>query len=379
MRFHLSEELEMTRSVVRHFAEKEVAPNAGGRDETEQFERLLFGKMGELGLTGIPIPEQYGGAGSDILTYAVVLESLSQVCASTAAVLAAHTAFSAWPVCRFGSEELKRLYLNEMAGGVKLGACGFPAVSRDRTAKDNGIIATAEDDGFVLNGANSFVINAGAADIYIVYAQVPSIRRKPVLSAFLIESGTPGCYIGNKVRKLGLRSLMTAEIVFEHCMVAKENRIGKEGQGQEIADSVIDIGHIGAAAQAVGIAQGALEAAADYAKERMQFGKQIGRQQGISFKLADMSAKIEAARLLTYQASWRLNEGLSCSKEAAIARKFTADTAVAVAIDAVQVFGGYGYMREYRMERFLRDAKCLETDIGTGGMQTDFIYRILAE
>lgn len=379
MQFNLSEELEMTRSVVRHFAEKEVAPNAGERDETEQFERTLFGKMGELGLSGIPIPEQYGGAGSDILTYAVVLEALSQDCASTAAGLAAHTAFSAWPILHFGSEELKRLFLNEMAGGVKLGACVFPTVSRDKTVKDHGIIATADGDGFVLNGSNSFVINAGAADIYIVYAQVPSLRRKPVLSAFIVESGTPGCYIGNNVRKLGLRSLMTAEMVFENCKVPNKNRLGKEGQGQEIAGSVIDIGHIGAAAQAVGIAQGALEAAAAYAKERMQFGKQIGRQQGISFKLADMSAKIEASRLLTYQASWRLNEGLSCSREAAIARKFSADTAVSVAIDAVQVFGGYGYMREYRMERFLRDAKCLETDIGTGGMQTDFIYRILAE
>jgi acyl-CoA dehydrogenase len=369
----------MTRSVVRHFAEKEVAPNAEERDETEQFERALFGRMGELGLTGIPIPEQYGGAGSDILTYAVVLESLSQVCASTAAVLAAHTAFSAWPVYKFGSEELKQQYLNDMACGVKLGACGFPAVSRDTSLKANGIIATADGAGFVLNGANSFVINAGAADIYIVYAQLPSISRKSSLSAFLIESGTPGCYIGNKVRKLGLRSLMTAELVFEHCKVAKKNRLGKEGQGREISGSVIDIGHISAAAQAVGIAQGALEAAAAYAKERMQFGKQIGRQQGISFKLADMSAKIEAARLLAYQASWRMSEGLSCSREAAIARKFAADTAVSAAIDAVQVFGGYGYMREYRMERFLRDAKCLETDIGTGGMQTDFIYRILAE
>lgn len=379
MLFSTSEELEMIRAAIRDFAEREVAPNAGVRDAEECFERKLFGVMGELGLTGIPIADTYGGAGSDFLTYAVVLEELARVCASTAAVIAAHTAYSVWPIYTFGSEEVKAVFLKGLASGTKLGACALPNRSSGKARLDNGVTFHTEGAYLELNGVHPFVIHAGLADIYVVYAQTRYGKRKNGFSAFLVESGTPGFNIGKKVRKLGLRSLMTAEIEFEHCKIPKKDRLGKEGQGQDIALAAIDIGHISAAAQAVGISQGALEAAAAYAMERKQFGIQIGRQQGISFKLADMSARTEAARLLTYQAAWRKSEGLSCSREAAIARKFASDTAVSVTIDAVQVFGGYGYMREYRMERFLRDAKCLETGIGTGGMETDCVYRILTE
>ncbi|CAM4333658.1 acyl-CoA dehydrogenase family protein [Paenibacillus alkaliterrae] len=379
MRFQLTGELEMTRSVVREFAENEVALQAGQRDEEEQFDRKLFAKIGELGLAGIPIPEQDGGAGSDFLTYAVVLEELSRVCASIAAVVASHTAYCAWPLFKFGHPQLKLGALAALAGGRKLGAFGSLDARIDNAVGAARMTSRVKGNDFVLNGSQPFVMNAGAADYYMIFAHSAGERRTSGFSAFLVESGLPGLKIGEKAMKLGLRSMLTAEIIFEECEVPYSCRVGKAGQGQEIAKAMYDIGQIGAAAQAVGIAQGALEAATGYAKERKQFSKPIGRQQGISFKLADMSAKIEAARLLAYQASWRMNEGLICGKEAAMARKYAADTAVSVTIDAVQVFGGYGYMREYRMERYLRDAKCLETDIGTGGMNTDIIFRILAE
>ena len=379
MLFSISEELEMTRSVIREFAESKIAPNAGERDDAETFDRSIFAKMGELGITGIPIGERYGGAGSDWMTYTVVLEELSRVCASTAAALAAHTVYTAWPIYAFGSEETKASYLKELASGNRLGACALPNIKNEKARMEDGITTRLNRENWELNGVYSFAIQAEIADSCVVFAQIGKGKRKSGFNAFLVESGTAGFEIGKKVRKLGLRSLMTAEIRFKQCMIPKKNRIGQEGQSQEMAHSLIDIGHISAAAQAVGIAQGALEAAAAYAKERKQFGTPIGKQQGISFKLADMSAKIEAARLLAYQAAWRKDADLDCGRESAIARKFTADTAVAVTIEAVQIFGGYGYMQEYRMERYLRDAKCLETEIGTGGMETDCIYRVLTE
>lgn len=379
MQFCISEELELTRSVIREFAESEVAKGAEERDAQELFDRSLFGRMGELGLTAIPIGEAYGGAGSDWLTYAVVLEELSRVCASTSAALAAHTVYAAWPIYTFGNDAAKQRFLRELASGARLGACALPITNKSKAATENTIFASKSREGWELNGAHSFAIQAEAADQCVLFVHSASGTRKSACSAFIVETGTPGFKIGNKVRKLGLRSFMTAEIHFEECVISANHRIGKAGQGQEIASSLIDIGHISAAAQAVGIAQGALESAAAYAKERKQFGLLIGKQQGISFKLADMSAKIEAARLLAYQAAWRRDGQLSCSREAAIARKFAAETAVHAAVEAVQIFGGYGYMQEYRMERFLRDAKCLETDVGTGGMETDLFYRMLKE
>ncbi|WP_028610797.1 acyl-CoA dehydrogenase family protein [Paenibacillus harenae] len=373
MRFQLSEELEMTREAVRHFAEKEAGPNAVKRDSEERFERGLFAQMGELGLCGIVIPERYDGAGSGFLTYVVALEELARVCASTAAVLAAHTAFSAWPILQFGSESLKRKALTVLAGGRRLAAGGLPSQGK----QDNGIVAAADENGYVLSGKHPLVLNAGAADDYVLFASLERRQSKADLTAFLIESGTPGFRTGNKVQKLGLRSLMTAEVVLENCRIPAGNIIGKPGQGSRIAESLVDIARLGTAAQALGIAQGALEAATEYAKQRKQFGLLIGRRQGISFKLADMATRIEAARLLAYQAAWRKDEGLSFAKDAAIASSYAVKTAINACLEAIQVFGGYGYMREYRMERFSRDAKCLETSIGTGGMDTDIHSRIL--
>jgi butyryl-CoA dehydrogenase len=369
MQFRFSDELEMTRAAVRDFAENEVAREAGERDERERFDRKLFGAMGSLGLTGIPWPERFGGAGSDCLTYAVAVEELARVCASTAAALAVHTAYASWPIFKFGSEELKRKYLTALASGAKLGAASL----------ENGLTADADGDGFVLNGSLENVANAGEAYIYFVFAEEEPVgkRRKSACSAFIVESGTPGLTVGKKARKLGLRSVTTCEISFDRCRVPAGNRLGKKGQGREIVMSALDYGQISASALAVGVAQGAMEAAAAYAKERNQFGKPIGRQQGISFKLADMAAKLEGARLLAYQAAWRQAAGLECRREAALAGKFASAAAAAVTIEAVQVFGGYGYMREYRVERYMRDAKCIEMGIIPFHLQSDVILHML--
>lgn len=379
MKFCISEELEMTRSVLREFSESEIAPKSSERDEKEQFDRSLFDKMGQLGITAIPIDDFYGGAGSNWLTFAIVIEELARVCASTAAMLASHTIFTAWPIYTYGSEELKSLYLKELAMGAKLGACVLPTFITSKGEIASSISASSVGDHWELNGVQGCAIQAESADYCLVFAQLEHSRRKPQLSAFLLERGIPGLCVGERVRNMGLRSFSISDIKLDHCRISHQNKIGKDGQGHEMALSLMDISHISAAAQAVGIAQGAFEAAAAYAKERKQYGTVIGKQQGISFKLADMSTQLEAARLLTYQAAWRKDEGLPFSKEAAIARKFSAETAVTVAIEAVQIFGGYGYMQEFRMERLLRDAKCLETELGTGGMDTGCIYRMLKD
>jgi butyryl-CoA dehydrogenase len=371
MQFSISEELKLTRSVVRDFAESELAPHAEKRDASGQPDRVLFEKIALLGLTGIPIEERYGGAGGSWLMYTVVIEELSRVCASTAAALNVHTLFAAWPIYAYGSEETKKTHLQELTSGQRIGGCALPQ------AKQASITARLKGTQVVLNGKHPFVIHGEASDYTVVFAQSRVSKSKKGWSVYLVENSAADYRTGNKIQMLGLRSLMVSEVEFRHYSIPVSSRIGREGQDQEIAFSLVDIGHIGAAAQSLGLAQGALEAAVKYAKLRKQFGILIGKQQGISFKLADMSAKIEAARLLTYQAAWRRDEGLDCGRAAAIARKYTADMAVAVAIEAIQIFGGYGYMQEYQMERWLRDAKCLQSDMGTGGMKTNYISHIL--
>lgn len=377
MQFQLSEELEMTRSVIRSFAEQQLAPNAVIRDEEACCDRKLFDSMGELGLAGIPIPEQYGGAGSDFMTYTIVLEELSKICASSAAMLAAHTAYTAWPIYLWGSEELREELLIPLATGKKLGGWGAPELEAAESPNRSMRAGKESDSAIVLSGQLPFVVNAGAADAYVMFAYADHGARK--LNAYVVESGASGSIIGMNEQKLGLCSFMTARMTMSNCKIPSRNRLGRQGEGQRIVRSIIDGAYISSAALALGIAQGALESAAAYAKEREQFGRFIGRQQGISFKLADMSARTEAARLLVYQAAWRKDEGLPCGQEAAIARKYASNAAIAVTIEAVQIFGGYGYMREYKMERYLRDAKCLESAIGVCGLQTNLIARILAE
>lgn len=379
MQFKLSEEHEMIRKMVRDFAKNEVAPTAAERDEEERFDRALFDQMAELGLTGIPWPEAYGGIGSDYLAYVIAMEELSRVCASMAVTLSAHTSLAGWPIFRFGTEEQKQKFLRPMAEGKKIGAYGLTEPSSGSDAGGMRTTAKRDGDSYILNGSKIFITNGGIADIYVVFALTDPEMKQRGTSAFIVESDTPGFSVGKKERKLGIRSSPTTEIMFEECRIPAENLLGAEGEGFKIAMQTLDGGRNGIAAQAVGIAQGALDAAVDYAKERHQFGKPIAAQQGIGFKLADMATSVEAARLLTYQAAWLESEGLPYGKESAMSKLFAGDAAMKVTTEAVQVFGGYGYTKDYPVERFMRDAKITQIYEGTQEIQRLVISRMLTK
>jgi butyryl-CoA dehydrogenase len=377
MNFLLTEEQEMIRKMVRDFAKNEVAPTAAERDEEERFDRGIFDMMGELGLTGIPWPEEYGGIGADYVSYAIAVEELSRVCASVGVTLSAHTSLAGWPVYKFGTEEQKQQFLRPMAEGKKMGAYGLTEPGAGSDVSSMKTTAKLDGDEYILNGSKIFITNGGEAEIYVVFAVTqPELKHKGV-SAFIVEKGTPGFSFGKKEKKLGIRSSPTLEIIFEDCRVPKGNLLGKEGEGFKIAMMTLDGGRNGIAAQAVGIAQGSLDAAVGYAKERKQFGKPIAAQQGLAFKIADMATKIEASRLLTYQAAWRESEGLPYGKESAMSKLFAGDTAMDVAIEAVQVFGGYGYTKEYPVERYMRDAKITQIYEGTNEIQRLVISKML--
>ncbi|QOY37268.1 acyl-CoA dehydrogenase [Anaerobacillus isosaccharinicus] len=377
MNFLLTEEQEMIRKMVRDFAKNEVAPTAAERDEEERFDRGIFDMMGELGLTGIPWPEEYGGIGGDYLSYAIAVEELSRVCASVGVTLSAHTSLAGWPVYKFGTEEQKQKFLRPMAEGKKLGAYGLTESGAGSDVSAMKTIARKDGDDYIIDGSKIFITNGGDAEIYVVFAVTqPELKHKGV-SAFIVEKGTPGFSFGKKEKKLGIRSSPTLEIIFDNCRVPKENLLGKEGEGFKIAMMTLDGGRNGIAAQAVGIAQGALDAAVGYAKERKQFGKPIAAQQGLAFKIADMATKIEASRLLTYQAAWRESENLPYGKESAMSKLFAGDTAMEVAIEAVQVFGGYGYTKDYPVERYMRDAKITQIYEGTNEIQRLVISKML--
>ncbi|MBB5355467.1 MULTISPECIES: acyl-CoA dehydrogenase [Anoxybacillus] len=379
MNFQLSEEHEMIRKMVRDFAKNEVAPTAAERDEEERFDRDIFNKMAELGLTGIPWPEEYGGIGSDYLAYVIAVEELSKVCASTGVTLSAHISLASWPIYKFGTEQQKQTYLRALATGEKLGAYGLsePGAGSDVSAMKTR--AVKDGDHYVLNGSKVWITNGGEADIYVVFAVTDPEKKHRGISAFIVEKGTPGFSIGKKEKKLGIRSSPTTELIFEDCRIPKENLLGEEGEGFKIAMMTLDGGRNGIAAQAVGIAQGALDAAVEYAKGRIQFGKPIAEQQGIAFKLADMATAIEAARLLTYQAAWLESNGLPYGKESAMAKLFAGDTAMKVTVEAVQIFGGYGYTKDYPVERFMRDAKITQIYEGTQEIQRIVISRMLTK
>ncbi|KZZ83803.1 MULTISPECIES: acyl-CoA dehydrogenase [Bacillaceae] len=379
MQFKLSEEHEMIRKMVRDFAKKEVEPTAAERDEEERFDRALFDKMAELGLTGIPWPEEYGGIGSDYLAYVIAVEELSRVCASTGVTLSAHTSLAGWPVYKFGTEEQKQKYLKPMAQGEKIGAYGLTEPGSGSDAGGMKTNAKLDGDHYVLNGSKIFITNGGIADIYIVFAVTDADQKHKGTTAFIVESSFPGFSVGKKEKKLGIRSSPTTEIIFEDCRVPKENMLGEEGEGFKIAMMTLDGGRNGIAAQAVGIAQGALDASVGYAKERQQFGKPIAAQQGIGFKLADMATSVEAARLLTYQAAWLESEGLPYGKESAMSKLFAGDAAMRVTTEAVQVFGGYGYTKDYPVERYMRDAKITQIYEGTQEIQRLVISRMLTK
>ncbi|MFB5190994.1 acyl-CoA dehydrogenase [Alicyclobacillus fastidiosus] len=380
MHFQLSREHGQLREMVRSFAEKEVKPGAADRDRDASFDIELFHKMGELGLTGIPWPEQYGGAELDYLGYVIAVEELSRVCASTGVVLSAHTSLAGWPIFKFGTEEQKQRYLRPMAEGKWLGAYGLTEPGAGSDAGGMRTTAKRDGDSYILNGNKVFITNAGPAHVYVVFALTDPDKRTRGVSAFIVEAGTPGFRIGKHEDKMGIRGSTTAELIFEDCRIPAQNRLGEEGFGFKIAMMTLDGGRNGIAAQALGIAQGAFEFARDYAQGRKQFGHPISDFQAIQFKLADMATKIEASRLLTYQAAWLESKGLPYGQASAMSKVFASDTAMQVTTEAVQILGGYGFIKEYPVERMMRDAKITQIYEGTNEIQRVVIARsILSE
>ncbi|QRG67423.1 acyl-CoA dehydrogenase [Brevibacillus choshinensis] len=377
MNFQLTEEHEMLRKMIRDFAENQVAPTAAERDEEERFDRSIFEQMAELGLTGIPWSEKYGGAGADYLSYVIAVEELSRVDASIGVTLSAHVSLASWPLYKFGTEEQKQKFLRPLAEGKKMGAYCLTEPGSGSDSAGMRTTAVRDGDHYILNGSKIFITNAGEAEIYIVFAVTNPERGHKGITAFIVEKGMDGFTMGKKEKKLGIRSSPTLAVNFEDVRVPVENMLGQEGEGFKIAMMTLDGGRNGIAAQALGIAQGAYEHARNYAKERSQFGKPIASLQAIQFKLADMATKIEASRLLTYQAAWLEDQGLPYGKASAMSKVFAGDTAMEVTIEAVQVFGGYGYTREYPVERFMRDAKITQIYEGTNEIQRVVISNFL--
>lgn len=369
MNFVLGAEQEEIRRMVREFAAKEVAPTAAERDEKELFPREIFDKMGELGILGLPYPEEYSGAGSDFLSYAIAVEELSRVCGSTGIGLSVHVSLCSWPIYKYGTEEQKQKYLRPLAEGSKLGAFGLTEPNAGTDAAAGSTIAVKDGDSYIINGTKVFNTNGGEAEIEIIFAATDKAAGLKGLSAFIVEKDTPGLRFGKRETKMGIRSSVQREVILEDCRVPAANLLGKEGEGFKIAMTTLDGGRIGVAAQALGLAQGALDEAIKYSKQRVQFGKPIATFQGVNFMLADMATKVEAARFLVYRAAFNKSHHLPYGKEAAMAKLYASDVAMEVTTDAVQIFGGYGYSREYPVERMMRDAKITQIYEGTNQAQ----------
>ncbi|MGG2094421.1 acyl-CoA dehydrogenase [Bacillus sp. S13(2024)] len=376
MNFQFTEEQQMMRKMVRDFAQKEISPFVPTMEQGV-FPREVLKKMGELGLMGIPIPAKYGGAEMDFISYILAINELSKVSATIGVILAVHTSVGTNPILYFGTEEQKQKYIPKLAAGEYLGAF---ALTEPGAGSDAGSLksrAVRCGDEYVINGSKVFITNGGEADTYIVFASTNPDAGTRGISAFIVEKDTPGLIVGKDEHKMGLLGSRTVQLTFEDMKVPAENLLGEEGQGFKVAMANLDVGRIGIGAQSLGIAEAALACATDYAKDRHQFGKPIAAQQGLGFKLADMATSVEAARLLVYRAASLRAQGLSCGKEASIAKLFASKTAVEVAIEAVQVLGGYGYTKEYPAERFFRDAKICEIYEGTSEIQRLVISRAL--
>ena len=374
MDFSLDKKHEMARTLFKEFAEKEVKPLAQEVDETEKFPRGTVEKMQKNGFMGIPVPKEYGGQGCDPLTYIMCVEELSKVCGTTGVIVSAHTSLCCDPIMTYRTEEQKQKYLTPLAKGEKLGAFALTEPGAGTDAQGCQTKAVLDGEEWVLNGSKCFITNGKEADIYIVIA-VTDIkvdargRKKKSFSAFIVEKDTPGFSFGTKEKKMGIRGSATYELIFEDCRIPKDNLLGPQGKGFPIAMHTLDGGRIGIAAQALGIAEGALDLTVAYTKERKQFGRSIAAQQNTQFQLADMAAKIEAAQLLVYKAAKAKETQKVYSVEAAKAKLFAAEVAMEVTTKCVQLFGGYGYIREYDVERMMRDAKITEIYEGTSEVQ----------
>ena len=369
MEFKLTEDQKMVQKLARDFAEKRLAPTVSERDHKEEFSRPLVDEMGEIGLTGICFPEEYGGSGGDVMSYILAVEELCKADDGVGITLSATVSLCAWPIFAYGTEEQKQKYLVPLAEGEKLGAFGLTEPNAGTDASGQQTVAVLDGDDYVLNGSKIFITNAGEAETYIVFAMTDKSKGVKGISAFIVEKDMPGFSFGKKEHKMGIHTSLTNELVFQDVRVPKENLLGKIGEGFKIAMSTLDGGRIGVAAQALGIAQAALDHAIKYSKERVQFGKPIASNQAIAFMMADMATKIDAARLLIYRAAYLKDQGLPYSKEAAMAKLFASDIAMEVTTDAVQIYGGYGYSREYPVERLMRNAKITQIYEGTNQVQ----------
>lgn len=369
MNFTLNKEQELVRQMVRDFAVNEVKPIAAEIDVTERFPMENVKKMGELGMMGIPFPTEFGGAGGDVLSYILAVEELSKVCATTGVILSAHTSLCASLINENGTPAQKEKYLRDLCTGNKIGAFGLTEPGAGTDAAGQQTTAVLDGDNYILNGSKIFITNGGVADTFIIFAMTDKSKGTKGISAFIVEKGFQGFSIGKKEDKLGIRASSTTELIFENCIVPKENLIGREGKGFGIAMKTLDGGRIGIAAQALGIAEGALEEAIKYMKERKQFGRPISAFQGLQWMVAEMSTKIEAARFLVYKAAWLKENKQPYSVDAARAKLYAAEVAMDVTTKAVQLFGGYGYTKEYPIERMMRDAKITEIYEGTSEVQ----------
>ena len=369
MEFGLTTEQRLIKQMVKSFALNEVKPIAAEVDETERFPMENVKKMGELGMMGIPFDKKYGGAGGDVLSYILTVEELSKVCATTGVIVSAHTSLGAGAINDFGTEEQKQKYLVPLAKGEKIGAFGLTEPGAGTDAAGQQTVAVLDGDHYVLNGSKIFITNGGVADTFVIFAMTDKKQGTRGISAFIVEKDFPGFSIGKVEDKLGIRGSSTTELIFENCIVPKENLIGKEGKGFGMAMKTLDGGRIGIAAQALGIAEGAYEEAIKYMKERKQFGRNLGAFQGLQWMIAEMDTKIEAARHLVYKAAWLKQNKLPYSVEAARAKLFAAEVAMEVTTKAVQIHGGYGYTKDYPVERMMRDAKITEIYEGTSEVQ----------
>ena len=369
MDFMLTEQQQMMKKLFAEFAEKEVKPLAAEVDEDERFPRENVEKMKACKMMGIPFGREYGGAGADYLSYILAVEELSKKCGTTGVVLSAHTSLGTWPIEHFGTEEQKNKYLPDLCTGKKLAAFGLTEPNAGTDAAGQQTTAVKDGDDYILNGTKIFITNAGEADVYVIFAMTDKTKGTHGISAFIVEKGMPGFTVGQHEKKLGIRGSATSELIFNNVRLSKDHLLGQEGKGFKIAMMTLDGGRIGIAAQALGIAQGAIDETVPYVKARKQFGRSIAKFQNTQFQLADMQVKTDAARWLVYDAAMKKEKGLPYSVEAAKARLFAAEVAMEVTTKAIQLMGGYGYTRDYPVERMFRDAKITEIYEGTSEVQ----------
>lgn len=369
MDFMLTEQQQMMKKLFAEFAEKDVKPLAAEVDEDERFPRENVETMKACKMLGIPYPREYGGAGADYLSYILAVEELSKKCGTTGVVLSAHTSLGTWPIFAFGTEEQKQKYLPDLCTGEKLAAFGLTEPNAGTDAAGQQTTAVKDGEDYILNGTKIFITNAGEADVYIIFAMTDKTKGNHGISAFIVEKGMPGFTVGQHEKKLGIRGSATSELIFNNVRLSKDHLLGQEGKGFKIAMMTLDGGRIGIAAQALGIAQGAIDEVVPYVKSRKQFGRAISKFQNTQFQLADMQTKVDAARWLVYDAACKKQEGKPYSVEAAKAKLFASEVAMEVTTKAIQLMGGYGYTRDYPVERMFRDAKITEIYEGTSEVQ----------